>query len=109
MLKSLPLKWKFCPVAPAIGSTGRSIFGEVALGRLQGIRLPRGTSGNGVIRLLPADDRPVGRAGLKRIGRQGPDMTVVGGGACPGAGVEAGRATEEACVLKDGHVPASAR
>ena len=42
MLKSLPLKWKFCPVAPAIGSTGRFIFWEVVRGRLHGIRLPRG-------------------------------------------------------------------
>src|SRR2546426_871040 len=71
MLKSLPLKWKFCPVAPAIGSTGRFIFWEVVRGRLHGIRLPRGTSGDGVIRLLVADDSPIVREGLKRIGAAG--------------------------------------
>src|SRR3989449_926785 len=108
MLKSLPLKWKFCPVAPAIGSTGRSIFGEVALGRLQGIRLPRGTSGNGVIRLLVADDSPVVREGLKRIVAECPDMTVVGEAATPEAVLEAVRTTEVDVLLMDVCVPGSA-
>src|SRR2546422_8233330 len=108
MLKSLPLKWKFCPVAPAIGSTGRSIFGEVALGRLQGIRLPRGTSGNGVIRLLVADDSPVVREGLKRIVAECPDMTVVGEAATSEAVLEALRTTEVDVLLMDVCVPGAA-
>src|SRR3989449_826745 len=108
MLKSLPLKWRFCPVAPAIGSTGRFIFWEVVRGRLHGIRLPRGTSGDGVIRLLVADDSPIVREGLKRIVAECPDMTVVGEAATPEAVLEAVRTTEVDVLLMDVCVPGSA-
>jgi len=108
MLKSLPLKWKFCPVAPAIGSTGRFIFWEVVRGRLHGIRLPRGTSGDGVIRLLVADDSPIVREGLKRIVAECPDMTVVGEAATSEAVLEAVRTTEVDVLLMDVCVPGSA-
>jgi len=87
------------PVAPANGSTGPSLFGD-----LEGTTIP--TTGPRhpepvVIRLLVADDRLVVREGLKRLVAASAEMTVVGEAATRDEVLAQVRATEPDVLLLD--------
>jgi len=98
-----------CPVAPAIGPTGRSISGGGwPHARLEAEPTGRRSSGDCVIRLLVADDSPVVREGLKGIVAGCPDMTIVGEAATSEAVLEAVGSTEVDVLLMDVCVPGSA-
>src|SRR2546425_10957563 len=98
-----------CPVAPAIGPTGRSISGGGwPHARLEAEPTGRRSSGDCVIRLLVADDSPVVREGLKGIVAGCPDMTIVGEAATSEAVLEAVSSTEVDVLLMDVCVPGSA-
>src|SRR5437879_3117612 len=99
-----------CPVAPAIGSTGRSISGGGwPHARLEAEPTGRRGSGDCVIRLLVADDSPVVREGLKGIVAGCPDMTIVGEAATSEAVLEAVSSTGVDVLPMAGRAPGPAR
>src|SRR5438128_1371735 len=87
------------PVAPANGSTGPSLFGDLegTTSPTTGPRHPEPV----VIRLLVADDRLVVREGLKRLVAASSEITVVGEAATRDEVLAQVRATEPDVLLLD--------